>query len=120
MFYSLCLEAIGDNLTRENRDWRGTMFELPTRKTWAAEIVGLYNSGKYVFKFLRGSRDYSQANSVGSRGVYVYYNLQSGKVYCVNHWSSWRCEERWMCRVDERGEMHKISHEEVLECLKLA
>lgn len=50
--------------------------------------------------FLDGKKDYSQANSVGSRGVYLFYVLRPGIVYEVHALTSWSGSEQYFCRVE--------------------
>ena len=40
---------------------------------WCAEIIGWALKYKYERRFLRCQKDYSNANSMGSRGVMAYY-----------------------------------------------
>lgn len=83
--------------------------------SWVARITGL--DPKYGFKreFLQPTRDYSQANSTGSRGIYAYYALPPG-IYEVNHRETWKRVRRYFCKV-ENLEIVEISKEDVIRCL---
>jgi hypothetical protein len=88
-------------------------------KPWVARITGLDEKFGFKREFLRyDQKDYSRANSVGSRGVYQYYVLSDG-LYEVNRRTGWRSLHRYFMRVD--GErMTELGREEVIACLKNA
>lgn len=50
---------------------------------WVAEVTGRHPKYKFERIFLRPNTDYSKANSKGSRGVYRWFVLESGKLYEV-------------------------------------
>lgn len=50
-----------------------------------------------------GHTDYSKANSKGSRGVRIYYTLESGRRYRVRAPQSWKSTEEYICYVTEEG-----------------
>lgn len=124
----LGLEAIGDDLVQFNRLKLAQMREtgLPKfiyegydlspvlRRPWVAEITGPDHRYGWARTFLRGNKDYSRANSVGSRGVMVYYQLRGGPVYEVNDWTSWSRMDRYFCRVED-GKIVRITEGEVRE-----
>ena len=85
--------------------------KIPERH-WVAEIKGFCDKYKYKRKFLTHKKDYSEANSTGTRGVYAYYILEDGGVYEVEEPVSWRNSDRYFCTVD-RGQLLKLSGEEV-------
>ena len=118
----LRLECIGDdtdqqfrlyrNMTNEMLPGLGDLaFSLPKR-WWAAEITGPSPKYGYERQFLRYKKDYSEANSVGSRGVYAYYILQKGRIYEVSAPRSWKNTDRYFCRV-QAGEIVRIDREDV-------
>jgi hypothetical protein len=88
----------------------------PKKHPWIARIVGL--DSRYTFKreFLRGQKDYSRANSIGSRGVYLYYPLKAG-VYEVNERLTWKKARRYFVRV-VGSEFFEVGREEVLNWLE--
>lgn len=108
--YCLALEAIGDN----QRDMRPC--GLGKARAWCAEIR-LVDGGRLVRDFLRPKVDYSQANSIGSRGVWRYYYLYPRHVYDVSEPQSWSTTERYFCRI-ERGHVVKIGREEAVRWLR--
>ncbi len=121
------LEAIGDDLVDAVRRFAGFCRTLgvgddgesPTaglRRPWVAEITGPDPRYRLARKFLDGRKDYSEANSIGSRGVYVYYHLEPGRIYEVNDLATWRRTDRYFCRVED-GRLVRMAEEEVLACL---
>ncbi|WP_256846893.1 hypothetical protein [Paenibacillus sp. Pae108] len=119
------LEAIGDDARQFFNDLNGsiygkTMFgnedKNPFRRPWVADITG--NDPKYKFKrsFLRGRKDYSEANKKGSRGVYYYYELDPGRVYEINELTSSKNTRRFFARVAD-GQLIEIDEMEVKSCL---
>lgn len=80
-------------------------------RPWVAKIIGRSNQFGYERKFMRGQKDYQDANSVGSRGVFCYYPLDSG-VYEIHERVSWKRTRRYFIRViDEK--YHEISRDAV-------
>lgn len=74
---------------------------------------GVFEVTKHGLVRLHGKTDYSQANSVGSRGVYVFYTLESGKTYLVFSPTSWRKSEKYVCTVNNDGDIIHIPDNEV-------
>lgn len=64
----------------------------------------------------RGQRDYSQANSVGSRGIYTYHLLYPDHCYEVNERITWQRSRLYWCRV-ENGQIIEMTYEEALQWL---
>ncbi len=124
----LSMEVIGDNTNARLRDAQqmarcfggataGRLFDLgPNRQPWVAQILGIYTSGKFRRNFLRGQKDYSQANSMGSRGVYLRFLLSPG-VYQVHRKLSWKSERTYFARCFG-GEVAEITEQEATEWLK--
>lgn len=122
---TLRLEAIGDDTVDAARRFAGFCHALGVggeisgtgwRRPWVAEITGRDPRYQYSRKFLDGQKDYSEANSIGSRGVYVYYHLEPGRIYEVNDLATWRRTDRYFCRVED-GRVIRMAEEEVLACL---
>jgi hypothetical protein len=84
-------------------------------RPWCARLIGLDPQYGFKREFQRGQKDYSRANSVGSRGVFVYYPLKPG-IYEVNERLTWKRMRRYFIHV-EGVEITEISREEVLACL---
>lgn len=109
--YALRLEAIGDN---ESFSALG-MFGLPQRY-WAAKILGINNFNNFVRTFLKGARDYTRANSQGSRGIFVTFYLEEGPIYEISSPKSWKHTDRHFARI-VNGEVIRMTKNEVLACL---
>lgn len=131
MLAVLKLEIIGDNYHTYRRDRaKGQAREVPhmeryadmlgrdKKQPWVAHITGFDEKYKFEREFLRGQRDYSRANSTGSRGIYEYFALTAG-VYEIHARVSWRRTRRYFIRVTGT-EITEISREEVERCLRSA
>lgn len=116
---SLKIEAIGDDVnqicklyTRMANDalpGLGDMtFGGAPFRYWVAEITGYDPKYKYARTFLKPKKDYSQANSKGSRGVFLYFLLESGKIYEAK-----TSKRRYFCIVDEDGNIVEVEKEYV-------
>ena len=81
---------------------------------WVAQITGLTTNGYFVRKWVNGDVDYSRANSVGSRGVFRYYPLRSGRIYEVAERLTWKRSTQYFCRVNDAGEIVRLMRHEVL------
>lgn len=81
---------------------------------WVAEITGIMRNGELRRVFLKKNKDYSQANSVGTRGVYAFFVLDSGRLYEVMQPLSWSKTDHYFCSVDDIGQQTRFSMEEVL------
>lgn len=112
--FALVIEAIGDEAYRP---LRGLPFgvSIPPRN-WVAQITGKDGRGKWSRSFLHGSRDYSNANSVGSRGIMVTYLLDHGPVYEISSPQTWHSTDRYFVRIDG-GKLVRMTEDEVIECL---
>lgn len=86
---------------------------------WVAEILGRHPHFKLDRRFLKSNRDYSRANSKGSRGVYLWYVLESDHLYEVNARVSWKNSNRYFCSVTEDGDIYTLNDEEVEEWLSV-
>lgn len=114
------IEAIGDDVDQLLRFFTGltnalepglgdVTFGKPKKSYWVAQITGVDPKYKYARTFLRGKKDYAHANRKGSRGVYVYYLLESGNVYEVKKSS----KRRFFCIVDDEGDIIEVDKEYV-------
>lgn len=104
--FALTLEAIGDNLRQ---------FGMPSRN-WVARIFGSDGRGGWARVFLSGARDYSEANSIGSRGISVTYFLEEGPIYEVSSPQSWGATERYFVRIID-GQPRRLTRDEIEQCL---
>lgn len=64
---------------------------------------------------VHGKRDYSRANSRGSRGVYVHYLLDQDTLYWVRARTSWRASEEYFAAVTPTGDIYRLTTEEARE-----
>lgn len=110
-YYILKLEAIGAHPPKHL-----AAYYKPPNREWVAQIMGVDGRGKFVRAFLDGDRDYSGANSVGSRGVDTFFKLETGPIYEVAAPQSWRSTNRYFCRI-ECGLLYKMTEQEVISCL---
>lgn len=112
---SLAIEAIGHNTAQMMRVWsriysscgvsgKKVIGSLRGYIRWGVEEID--TEGNHI-QWLRGRTDYSRANSKGSRGVYIWYVLESGHRYRVHAPQSWNSTEVYICTVDEEGNIVK-------------
>lgn len=136
MRYVLKLEAIGDNhawnyrqmrhtktpysgqssRTFERRQMEAYRLGRHSLQPWVARITGIDAQGRIERQFLKAQKDYSQANSTGSRGVWFYYALTSG-CYEVQARETWARSRRYYLQVIDASTAHEISQEGVVQCL---
>lgn len=87
----------------------------PQRLTpWCAEVTGLDPKFGYARTFVAPRRDYSCANSVGSRGVHFWWTLEAGRLYQMCSRESWNggMNRRWLT-VTADGDVRELTQEEV-------
>ena len=95
---SLVIEAIGHNTAQVARSFGcGSEFAR-----WGVTEVSL--SG-YPLGRVFGRTDYSQSNSKGSRGVRMWYALETDKRYLVKSPTSWKSSEEYFCHVSQDGDI---------------
>ena len=112
---SLRIEAIGHDTVARMR-LMGSVFEEAGAGDIASVVFGdpldyarwgvveVDDNGAVVGR-PNGRTDYSNANSKGSRGVYIWYVLESGRRYFVCAPESWRAVDEYYCRVSDNGEI---------------
>ena len=119
-----CIADHADHLMKVHRNLANSLipglgdytFGKMPRGYWVAEIIGRHPKFRFQREFLRFKKDYSEANSIGSRGVYAYYILEDNKVYEVCSPISWKNTDRYFCTV-VGGEIIRLTKEEVDEWL---
>lgn len=74
------------------------------KRAWIAEIKG-YQKGQLIREFLKGYKDYTESNGVGSRGVYKFFYLEEGHIYQVSDPVSWKNTEVYFCRIEDGKEV---------------
>jgi hypothetical protein len=115
------IEAMYDNVVQEMKAWTtlanaaspglgDRTFGKPFTGPWCAKITGKDTYYGYKREFVQGKKDYTHANSKGSRGVFVYFLVESGFVYEVKG-----SRRRYFCAVLENGDIAEISKEDVEE-----
>lgn len=102
--HAVKLEIIEDNVPA---------FLRSRPRPYVAEIVTI----GFGRKFLRGWKDYSEANSIGSRGVYCYYRVESDRLYEVRQNKSWSRTVTYYLVIDKDGTRHHMGREEAKEWL---
>jgi len=85
-------------------------------RPWVARLLGCSEQYGFTREFIHGQIDYSRANSIGSRGVFLYFALKDG-IYEVNERTSWTKVRRYFLLVDST-EMVEVSKEEVTQWLR--
>lgn len=86
---------------------------------WVAQLTAVNHRWGFHRKFVKGVYDYTYARKSGGRGILIYFALKPGfyEVYRPVSWNE-RSDERFFIQVNELGNWHKITREEVIECLK--
>lgn len=83
-------------------------------------VLRLYRIGdRITHERIWGKRDYSRANSKGTRGVFIHYVLEQNKLYWVKAPQSWRSVAIYHCAVMESGDIYHLSKNEVEEWLSV-
>ncbi len=122
---SLKIEAIGDDADQMIRLWMNILnegmpglgdmtFGKPLHSYWVAQITGHDPKYKYARQFIKGKKDYTHANSKGSRGVFIYYLLESGYVYEVKKSS----KRHFFCLVDDEGNIDEVDKDYIEQWIK--
>lgn len=123
------IEAIGDDTDQELRSFRNftnslvpglgdLTFGENKQSYWVARILGFDPQFKYNREFMRGKKDYTHASSVGSRGVFINYILETERLYEVKEPISWKRTDRYFCTINEQGDIIRLSTEEANQWLK--
>jgi len=122
----LRLEIIGDNYLQHNRLIEEKRLSCPRAikeminvirygqprlRPWVARITGLDDRFRLAREFIIGMRDYSQANSIGSFGIYEYFALPPG-IYEVNESIKLGKARRYFIRIQD-GKIVEIGVGEV-------
>ena len=124
----ISLELIGDNYIQHLKLIESGKAKIPHLKQyikvlrygrrqfrpWVAKLLGTNGRG-FKRQFMHSARDYSRANSIGSRGIFEYYALPSG-LYEINECIKLGHNRRYFIRVQD-AQIKKISRDEVIKCL---
>ena len=102
MFASLSIERIGSD-------------RLGHQPAWVREVTGI-EPRRIAETPLDGYADYTNANSVGSRGVIINYLLQEGHIYHVSAPVNFKRRETYFCQVRQGG-IVRLEFDEVIKRL---
>lgn len=80
--------------------------------------IRLGEDGNLHPHWLQGKRDYTKANSKGTRGVYLHFVLEQDRLYWVQEPVSWRKTARYFAAVTAKGDVVELSEEEASEWQK--
>jgi hypothetical protein len=115
------IEAKYDNVVQEMKAWTtlcnaaspglgNRTFGKPLTGPWVAKITGKDCHYGYRREFIQGKKDYTHANSKGSRGVFCFFMVETGHVYEAKS-----LRRRYFCKVDGDGEIIEITKKDVDE-----
>lgn len=127
MIACLRIESVGDDMVYRRgrlkaasdsvpRNMRGIAHYLAAGKPWCARITGLSREYGLQREFMRCKKDWRGANSTGSRGVILHYELRPG-IYEVNERTSWKSERRYFVRSHE-GRLTEVTFAEAKQWAK--
>lgn len=111
LFGGIIREALGEGLEK------AVIGSGMSRRPWVAEITE--KDAKFGFrrKFVESKLTRKHANGAHSRGVELWFLLESGRIYEVKHSVSWTRSDRYFCTVTEAGDIRRISKEDVEQWL---
>lgn len=89
---------------------------LGFQPAWVREVKGVSRHGLREIE-INGQVDYSQANSVGSRGVHKHYFLAEGFLYHVSAPRNFKRVDQYFCIV-EHGRIIRMNLAEAFAWLK--
>ena len=89
----------------------------PGLEARCSKIVAVEEGGRLVTQKMNSHRDYSNANGVGTRGVYDFYTLYPGNAYEIVAPQSWKRSDHYYLFITNEGEKVRMTYEEVIECL---
>lgn len=85
-------------------------------RPFVARLVKYSRRWKFIREFLDAKRDYTTANSKGSRGIILNYFLDEGEIYEIKEQVSWN---RWNHKyvVVTEGQVEEIDEETVTQAI---
>lgn len=83
---------------------------------YCKRIKAVGRDGFIVTEFMKFNRDYTDANGVGTRGVYDYYILPPG-IYEILEAVSWKKSRKYYLFIDDGYSEQEMNYEEAIECL---
>lgn len=87
------------------------------RMPWVAEILGKQDKFGLARAFIHANWQRKRANGQHSRGVELWFILESGRLYEVKSPVSWRKSDRYFCAVTDDGDIKRLSKEDVEQWL---
>lgn len=87
------------------------------RKPLAAEITGKDPRFGVARKFLQPKWQRKNANGACTRGVELWFVLESGKLYEIKSPVSWKSSDQYFCTVLDDGSIKRLSKDEALKWL---
>lgn len=87
------------------------------RKPWVAEITGRDPKFGLRREFLPANWQRKRANGAHSRGVELWFIVETGRIYEVKAPASWRSCDRYFCTVTDAGDIRRLSTEEAEQWL---
>lgn len=109
--YSGIVDQVGDGLGR------AVVGNARPRKPWVAEITGRDPKFGLRREFLPANWQRKRANGAHSRGVELWFLVESGHLYEVKAHVSWRSRDRYFCTVTDAGTIRRLSNEEAEQWL---
>ena len=113
MICHLSLECIGDGggLSGQGGGLAALFLGKIPPRAWVARVK--YIRGNYVQReFVQGKKDFTNADSIGSRGVMAHYFLSDG-LYEVSAPQSWKNTDRYFAYIED-GELWRATREEAI------
>jgi len=80
------------------------------------QILDIKKPEGFVKSYLKPHKDYTNANSVGTRGVFAYYIIQEAKIYEVLRPLSWNRSEHYYVQFYQ-GNGIRLTIDKVFQCL---
>ncbi len=110
-----CAEAIGLSASKQVTYRRlGLDRELYRHwRPWLAELIRPCPTFGYVREFVDAKVDYTRANSAGTRGVWFWWTLESGRFYETRYPVSWTRRAHRFLTVTSGGDVVDISEDEI-------
>lgn len=81
------------------------------RRPFVKRVIGATQDGRPVKRDIKGRKSYTEANSIGSRGVYYWWTLDHGCCVQIQEAISIRKKRRYYAIVID-GALHEISEKE--------
>ena len=114
------LEAIGDDFyfnknKMEFREYLRYMQKLGPDKSKSDVFRVTDYKNDFIYKRLKPIREYSEANSIGSRGIYLYYIVDDGPYFVVDRYQ-WNKVRKYFV-IANNGVITEITKNEAIEWL---